>query len=104
MNVDFIALQVTMLDYEYMSKLRPQEFIGQAWNKKGKEINAPGIIATIDLFNKISKWLSTSILSEESMEGRQMAITNLIQVGMVHTIALSFLYSPLSLHPSTPPP
>eukprot|EP01103_Thecamoeba_quadrilineata_P019456 TRINITY_DN7892_c0_g1_i1.p1 TRINITY_DN7892_c0_g1~~TRINITY_DN7892_c0_g1_i1.p1 ORF type:complete len:1077 (+),score=244.67 TRINITY_DN7892_c0_g1_i1:35-3265(+) len=81
MNVNLVAVQLTVIEYDMMSKIKSHEFLHQFWNKKDKEENAPNLTRSIEWFNKITRWFSSQILSENNLDGRVHAISNLILVG-----------------------
>jgi hypothetical protein len=53
MHTDELARQITIIGYELWWRIKPWEFLGQAWNKKGKEEKAPNILAMINRFNEV---------------------------------------------------
>jgi hypothetical protein len=53
MHTDELARQITVVGYELWWRIKPWEFLGQAWNKKGKEEKAPNILAMINRFNEV---------------------------------------------------
>lgn len=77
-----IADQLTLLEYQIMTKIRPTEFLKQAWSKQEKDEKAPNIVSYIDWFNKVSRWVSTEIVKGDTPEQRSVIIAKFIQIGM----------------------
>jgi len=53
LNVEEVARQLTLIEYDLFKAIKPWECLGQAWTKKDKEIKAPNIIAMIKRFNYV---------------------------------------------------
>ncbi len=49
-----VARQWTLLSHDLFKRIRPKEYMDQAWNKKGKDENAPNIVDVIDNFNQVT--------------------------------------------------
>jgi CRP-like cAMP-binding protein len=77
------AEQFTLMEYECVVHLaeNPHEFVGQAWNKRNSEQNAPSILAYIDWFNRASLWFQTLILRCEDKQARAVMIAKIIKIG-----------------------
>eukprot|EP01102_Stenamoeba_stenopodia_P007490 TRINITY_DN2096_c0_g3_i1.p1 TRINITY_DN2096_c0_g3~~TRINITY_DN2096_c0_g3_i1.p1 ORF type:complete len:776 (+),score=181.92 TRINITY_DN2096_c0_g3_i1:1533-3860(+) len=75
-----LAQQLTLIHYDLVSKIRPKEFIRQAWNKAGSEVNAPNLLACIKRLNWGSRWYSTMILKGERAEQRAGLLTTFIKI------------------------
>eukprot|EP01121_Diplochlamys_sp_Union-15-3_P001341 TRINITY_DN11168_c0_g1_i1.p1 TRINITY_DN11168_c0_g1~~TRINITY_DN11168_c0_g1_i1.p1 ORF type:complete len:471 (-),score=56.73 TRINITY_DN11168_c0_g1_i1:49-1263(-) len=58
-----VARQLTLIEYNLYKNIRPSECLNNSWNKDGKEVNSPNIIAMIQRFNEVSNWVATEILS-----------------------------------------
>lgn len=74
-----VCEQLTLLDFKVMSSIQPQEFLHQAWNKEGKELNAPGILFYTKWFNDRAHWFATQLLQEESAKVRARGIEKLVK-------------------------
>lgn len=62
-----MARQFTLIDfYEFLEKIKPREFIGQAWSKGTRHERAPNIILMISRFNNVSQWVAAEILRGET--------------------------------------
>lgn len=77
-----VADQVSLIEYDLLRMIRPNEFLKQAWNKDGKEKKAPNILRYIYWFNKLSRWVSTVILKGNTPEERSVIISKFIQIGL----------------------
>lgn len=65
---------MTLIEYEYFRKIETKECLNQSWNGKNKKDRAPNIVALIDRFNKLSRWVIMSIVKEEELERRAQLI------------------------------
>jgi hypothetical protein len=43
-----------LLEFPLLGAIQPAEFLHTAWMKPDKEVRAPGIVAQIRFFNKVS--------------------------------------------------
>eukprot|EP00029_Vermamoeba_vermiformis_P008300 TRINITY_DN383_c0_g2_i1.p1 TRINITY_DN383_c0_g2~~TRINITY_DN383_c0_g2_i1.p1 ORF type:complete len:815 (+),score=196.28 TRINITY_DN383_c0_g2_i1:83-2527(+) len=77
---DEIARQLTLLEFETYSSIKPAEFFGQAWAKPKTYHRAPHIRAMIDRFNMITRWISTLIVTEEKIRNRAKRFVKFIKV------------------------
>jgi len=75
-----IARQLTLIEYNIYKKIRPSECLKQAWNKEGKEKNAPNILAMISRFNEVSNWVASEILNVHKDKKRAKTICWFIEV------------------------
>ena len=49
-----IAKNLTVIEFNYFKTIKFDEFLGQAWSKKGSEWKAPHILSSIKRFNEVS--------------------------------------------------
>lgn len=75
-----IARQMTIIDSNLFRNIKPQEFLNLGWTKPDKETRSPGIIAMINMFNHISKWVSSEIVLQQDIKQRAIVITRFICV------------------------
>lgn len=61
-DIEIFAQQLTILEFNMLKNIRVKEFMKQAWNKDGKEDNAPGLVAYTAWFNRMSHFFSTEIV------------------------------------------
>jgi hypothetical protein len=68
--------------------------LNQAWNKATKEVLAPNILAIIRRFNKVSSWVSYSIVRFENVQRRIWILERFILIAKVCNIVIkvSFLF------------
>jgi len=75
-----IARQLTLTDFDLFQRIQAKEFLGQAWNKEGKEEKAPSICALIERFNEVGQFLVSLIVQLEDIEERKDMLKKWIQV------------------------
>jgi son of sevenless-like protein len=75
-----VARQMTIMEEALFRGIRPREFIKQAWNKAGKELNAPGITKFTNHINKMINWVTTEILKVPEAQDRANVITKFIKI------------------------
>ena len=68
-----IAEQMTLIEHENYSKVKPWEFLRQSWTKRPEA--CPNAMAVINWFNKMSQWAATEIIKGETPEERGILIT-----------------------------
>jgi len=76
-----LAQQICLIEFEMIEAIQPKEFLNQAWNKDGKEERAPNVLTYVNWFNKFSRWISTTILREETPELRAVLLNRYIDLG-----------------------
>ena len=76
-----IAEQITLLQFNLFKKIHPRECLKQAWkNKDRKHIDAPNITQYIDAFNRLTKWIQSSILVASDVKTRGKTIKKWVKV------------------------
>ena len=75
-----IARQLTLIEFETYSQIKPTEFFGQAWAKPKHHHRAPSIRSMIDRFNAITRWITTEIVSEEKIRNRVKRYMKFIKI------------------------
>jgi hypothetical protein len=65
-----IARQLTLIDYEYFAAIKPTELLNQAWNKPSLQSRCPNVMAAIERFNIVSKWVVSMIIKVENLRTR----------------------------------
>jgi len=75
-----LARQLTLIESELYRAIKPWEFLNQAWAKKDKFKRAPRIMALIDRFNLVSKWVATEILHCNVLKNRVSVMRHFIEV------------------------
>uniref|UniRef100_A0A6B2L5Q5 Ras-GEF domain-containing protein n=1 Tax=Arcella intermedia TaxID=1963864 RepID=A0A6B2L5Q5_9EUKA len=73
-----IAAQMTLIDINFFSKIRPSEFLGQQWIKKKK--NSFNIVQWIQHFNHMLQFISTEIVLPEKVKDRKKLCVKFIHV------------------------
>lgn len=75
-----VARQITLLEEALFKAIQPRECLNQAWNKPGRERNAPHIVAMIRRCNELSWWISTRILRCRDIRQRTAALRYWLRV------------------------
>ena len=75
-----IARQLSLMDWEYFSKIKPTELLNQAWSKPKLKHRAPNVLAFIAQFNRTSTWAATEIVSAPTIRERVKVVTKLIKI------------------------
>jgi len=75
-----VARQLTLIEHELLEKIRPFEFLGQAWTKKDKEVRAPNILTMIKRFNQVSGWVAQEIVTCKGLSERREVLKKVIDV------------------------
>ncbi|XP_026337255.1 ral guanine nucleotide dissociation stimulator-like 3 [Ursus arctos] len=75
-SVDEVAEQLTLLDAELFSRVRPCECLGSVWSQRdrpGAASTAPTVRATVTQFNMVIGCVLGSVLGEQSLAAPQRA-------------------------------
>eukprot|EP00004_Rigifila_ramosa_P000198 TRINITY_DN1021_c0_g3_i2.p1 TRINITY_DN1021_c0_g3~~TRINITY_DN1021_c0_g3_i2.p1 ORF type:complete len:803 (-),score=174.73 TRINITY_DN1021_c0_g3_i2:150-2558(-) len=72
-DVEEIAKQLTLVDFQYFSQIQPVELLNQAWTKL--KHRAPNVVSIVSRFNQISAWVSSVILWESNLKERRRKIS-----------------------------
>ncbi|PRP86068.1 aimless RasGEF [Planoprotostelium fungivorum] len=75
-----LARQMTLIDYEIFSIIKPEELLNLAWSKPKLKHKAKNVLSMIDRFNNVSSWVATMIISPERLKNRTKAITKFLKV------------------------
>jgi hypothetical protein len=79
-HAEELARQLTLLEWSLWREIRAWECLGLAWTKKDKEVRAPHICETQNRFNRISGWVTTSILLTEKLADRAKVLSKFIEI------------------------
>ncbi|KAI9314344.1 hypothetical protein BX666DRAFT_1971820 [Dichotomocladium elegans] len=85
MDIDPVELarQLTLLDYKLYSSIRPTECLNKAWSREDAGGNiATNVKQSIDYCNRLTCWVTDSILSNDESRRRVMVIKYWAQVAM----------------------
>lgn len=78
-----IARQLCILEFQLFKQMSPKEFLNQKWNKPDKEINAPNVVAVIKQFNRMSFWVTSSIVKVSNIKNRTALLRRFIDIADV---------------------
>merc|ERR1712054_514786 len=65
-----VARQLTLPIFEDFSKIKTTELFGQPWAKSSLHHLCPNVLNMIDKFNRISRWIPTTVLREQNPKNR----------------------------------
>jgi hypothetical protein len=74
-----IASQMTKIDFEIFSKIKPHEFFDLSWSKSKKETNSPNIYRFIQRLNNQSNQFVKFILSSNNIKTRAQILKLLLE-------------------------
>jgi RasGEF domain/RasGEF N-terminal motif len=91
-----VARQITLVEAELFGRIRPQECIGCQWSKKPQsaasatstdEPHSPrqqtnNILEMIKVFNRISTWVSSTMVREPSLRKRVALLERFVRIGV----------------------
>ncbi|KAJ6243191.1 guanine nucleotide exchange factor [Anaeramoeba flamelloides] len=73
--------QLTLMEFDLYQKIKPREFLNQAWTRKNKEELAPNITKFTQSFNLFSNWMANEILSHDKLKNRVNCLGKFIKIG-----------------------
>ena len=80
MSSEEIAKQLTIIDQAIYCCIQPSELLGQAWSKPKTRHKAQNVFALVTRLNRISYWIPTLVLAQDSDEARGSAIEKFILI------------------------
>eukprot|EP01102_Stenamoeba_stenopodia_P019471 TRINITY_DN7366_c0_g1_i1.p1 TRINITY_DN7366_c0_g1~~TRINITY_DN7366_c0_g1_i1.p1 ORF type:complete len:301 (+),score=63.93 TRINITY_DN7366_c0_g1_i1:62-964(+) len=75
-----LARQITLIDFEIYSAIRPQELLNQSWSKPKLKHRSPNVLKMIHFFNSLSLWVSIGILQMVRVKERAKVMTKFIKL------------------------
>ncbi|KAJ3450658.1 ras guanine nucleotide exchange factor i-related [Anaeramoeba flamelloides] len=93
-----IARQITLIDFEIFSQIKPAELLNCAWSKDKLKHRAKNVLHFILRFNQLSNWFSKLILDHEKVKVRAKVLTKVINIAerLYQLNNFNSLYSVLS--------
>ena len=82
-----LARQMCIIEFRLFSKIRPSEFLNQAWSKPKYKHRAMNVLRMINRFNHVSMWVATSILTIPLIKHRTKMMVRMIRIAelLLHT-------------------
>eukprot|EP01133_Synstelium_polycarpum_P006680 gene6680-7765_t len=77
-DVQDLAVQITLVEFELFKSIRPHELLDLAWTKKTKTKTSPNVVRFIDHFNTVSFWMQMQIVKNGKIKDRVAAIKRVI--------------------------
>lgn len=75
------ARQITLIEFELFTAIKPTEFMDQAWMKDDREVRAPNICNMTKWSNHITRWTVTEIVTvKDSVKNRAMIFERFIML------------------------
>lgn len=74
------AQYLTLLEADLFRSITPAELSRMAWQKSGKEITSPNVLASLKFFNDLSFYVSHSVCSSSSEDARATMIKQHLQL------------------------
>ncbi|KAJ3443426.1 ras guanine nucleotide exchange factor i-related [Anaeramoeba flamelloides] len=75
-----VARQLTLIDFEMYSKIKPSELLNLAWSKPKFKHRATNVLKMIEKFNEISLWVAHTILLNDKVKKRAKSITRFVNI------------------------
>lgn len=75
-----IARQMTLIEYEIFSRIKPRECFKLGWSKPDRHTRSPHIVKLVEQLNKVSAWIATMIIREDTPKKRGALIKHWIMV------------------------
>lgn len=77
-----VARQLTLIESNLFSKIQTSELLNQAWNKLELKWRAQNVLEMISRINKVSFWVSNTILLQNLLQDRIKTIEKFINVAL----------------------
>jgi hypothetical protein len=79
-----MARQLSIMDFKLYSSIRPIECLGKAWSREGEDgFVAMNIKQSIQYCNRLTAWVTDSVLSNDEPKKRAIIIKYWVQVAEV---------------------
>eukprot|EP00127_Corallochytrium_limacisporum_P006550 Clim_evm22s230 gene=Clim_evmTU22s230 len=82
-DLRFLAEQMTLIHSKAFAEIKPAEFVKQAWNSKDRHVRAPNLLKLIELFNKVTHWVCTEIVTTENLNDRVKVMQKFIELAKI---------------------
>ncbi|KAL5038558.1 hypothetical protein RTP6_005850 [Batrachochytrium dendrobatidis] len=77
---DIIAQQLCLMEWNCFRCIKPRDLVHHLWSKKDKGKHAASVAQSVQLFNDISTWVMSSILSESEPKTRAKTIAKFMRI------------------------
>ncbi|KAJ6252105.1 ras guanine nucleotide exchange factor i-related [Anaeramoeba flamelloides] len=91
-----IARQISLIDFEIFSKIRPAELLNCAWSKDKLKHRAKNVLKMTNRFNAMSEWAATLIIQPERVRQRVKVLKKFINIAQ-HLYQLNNFNSLISI-------
>ncbi|KAJ3445578.1 ras guanine nucleotide exchange factor i-related [Anaeramoeba flamelloides] len=75
-----IARQMTIIDFEIYSKIKPAELLNLAWSKPKLKHRSKNVICLIHRFNDVSNWVASSIIRIDRIKKRAKQVIRFVKI------------------------
>ncbi|WFD31456.1 cell division cycle- protein [Malassezia sp. CBS 17886] len=76
-----VARQLTLMESRLFTTIKPTECLGKAWSSADAATLAPGILNTIAFHNRMTGWITESILAHDSIARRARELHHFVHIG-----------------------
>ena len=77
-----IAKQLSLMHHDLFATVQPRELLGKKWTTPNRETETPNIHQLTDKFNKLSQWISTSLLQQTKLKSRIKLLEKFIMIAI----------------------
>ena len=81
-----IARQLTLMDHELFSLIKPRELINTNWLKEDKELKSPNLFNYLNWGRHVANWLVAEILSRDNAKQRIQVTEKIVSIGQVRNL------------------
>eukprot|EP00727_Mastigamoeba_balamuthi_P003858 m51a1_g1347 hypothetical protein (736) ;mRNA; f:343676-346636 len=74
------ARQLSLMEFEGFSKIKPKECFNLAWTKRDSMIRSPNVVAFIRNFNKVNGWVMGLILLQKTPQSREKVMKHFLKI------------------------
>jgi son of sevenless-like protein len=74
------ARQMTLIEFEIFSRIKPEELLEKAWTRDDKEKVSPNVMTLVTRFNQAVQWMVTQVVSEASPRKREAILDKLLKI------------------------
>eukprot|EP00002_Diphylleia_rotans_P029236 TRINITY_DN5944_c1_g1_i2.p1 TRINITY_DN5944_c1_g1~~TRINITY_DN5944_c1_g1_i2.p1 ORF type:complete len:1130 (-),score=232.93 TRINITY_DN5944_c1_g1_i2:439-3828(-) len=77
---DEIARQITIIDHQVYSSIKPFELLHITWSESNLQFRCPNIVLMTQRFNQISAWVAASVVSAKTVKDRVKIISKFVKM------------------------
>ncbi|KAJ1342600.1 hypothetical protein BSLG_002698 [Batrachochytrium salamandrivorans] len=77
---DIIAHQLCIMEWDCFRRIKPRDLVHHLWSRVGKGKHAEPVAQSVQLFNDISTWVTSSILYEQEVKLRAKVMAKFMRI------------------------